>query len=211
MAYWYNPTPYTHSHISVSRWHPHCNKFTLPLLQHLLTQIMNASHSCRNTLKPGWISRRQGYWLWLILKHLWTCPMHMDPAAQTHTHTQGCWISTGVSSSRYYRQSGILSYNLNQGLNGENDRFGSSIFPAGQCFPKYLTAQFSCNNCGELFWLLFNQAQQTLIRFLSFFFLKNCRIMFLLWSVDDYHFSDRSGDTLDRLFAVKTLNVCVCV
>ena len=66
-------------------------------------------HSCRHTLNSVWNSRRQTYWLGLILKHLWPSPMHIDTHRHTHTHTHTRQIATEVSSPRYYRQTASYS------------------------------------------------------------------------------------------------------
>jgi len=155
------------------------------LLQHLLlTLIINTSHSCGHTLKPVWISRRQTYWLWLILKHLWTPPMHIDLELHTHMHT--------LTDFKYQLEclhQAIVAISLQlsdaqSGLKwGKNNRFGSDFFLlAGQCFPEHLRTWFPYNNRGELLWLLFNQARQTLI----FEELQNYGLF--SWSVDDWHF-----------------------
>lgn len=155
---------------------------------------INTSLSCGHTERPVWISRRQPYWLWLILKHLWTSPMHVDTATHTRTHTfthtDARRTATGVSSPCYCSQTGILTaaFRCSVGAQmGNNNRFEIHFFLSGQCFPKHPRTWFPCNNCGELFWLLFNQARQTLIRF--FFFFEELQNYGLLsWSGGDWHF-----------------------
>ncbi len=148
-AYRYNPQQ---AHLTVTSPHPHFSKI------HTLfdsTPSSNTDYKYLTLLRvhtePDWISTRQAFWLWLILKRLWTSFMHMNPATQTHTYALMYmkkpleWLQHTVTARLVRRAAASISAQI-----GKNSRFGS-LFPAGQCFPKYLRAWFPCNTVESCF------------------------------------------------------------